>query len=208
MRVRFAAPDDAGAIRDIYAPVVRETAISFAETPPNVEDLRAKIADERYPWLVCETSEDGSAENPERTADGGEVVGFAKAGPHNDRAAYRWAVDVSGYVREGWRGRGVGSGLYEALLETLAAQNFYVAVAVIALPNAASVGLHESLGFERIGTFEAIGYKRGAWRDVGWWQLSLADRPADPDEPRPVPAVADDERVVTALERGAAAVER
>jgi len=208
MRLRFAAPDDAEAIRDIYAPVVRETAISFAETPPSVEDLREQIASDRYPWLVCETPRDDGTGRSERRRDGGDVVGFAKAGPHKERAAYRWAVDVSAYVREEWRGRGVGSGLYEALLETLAAQRFYVAVAVVALPNPASVALHESAGFERVGAFEAVGYKRGAWRDVGWWQLSLADRPAEPDEPRPVSAVADDERVVTALERGAATVEQ
>ncbi|WP_135806507.1 GNAT family N-acetyltransferase [Halorussus marinus] len=200
MRLRFATPDDAAAVRAIYAPVVRETAISFAETPPSVADLRAQIADGQYPWLVCE-AEEGDAEP-------NAVVGFAKAGPHKDRAAYRWAVDVSAYVREGWRGRGVGTGLYEALLETLAAQRFHLAVAVIALPNPASVGLHESKGFERVGTFEAVGYKRGEWRDVGWWQLSLADRPADPDEPRPVSAVCDVDRVGAALDRGAASVDR
>lgn len=194
MRIRFADPDDAPAVRDIYAPVVRDTAISFEETPPSVTDLREGIEGERYPWLVGEDT-------------GGAVVGFAKASAHKGRGAYRWAVDVSAYVREDHRGRGVGTGLYEALLELLAAQGFRVAVAVIALPNPASVGLHESMGFERVGTFDRVGYKHGEWRDVGWWQLSLGERSADPDPPRSANAVADSERVAAAFERGAAAVE-
>jgi phosphinothricin acetyltransferase len=208
MNVRFATPDDARAIREIYAPVVRETAISFAETPPSVDDLRAKTADDRYPWLVCETPTDDDCESERGEAEDRRVVGLAKARPHKYRAAYRWAVDVYAYVREDCRGEGVGSGLYEALAATLTVQGYYTAVAVIALPNPASVALHESMGFERVGTFEAVGYKREAWRDVGWWQRSLVERPAEPDEPRPVSAVADDERVAAALERGATGVGR
>lgn len=192
-RIRLARSTDAGAIRSIYAPVVRETAISFEETPPSADDFREEIGDDRYPWLVCETD---------------TVVGFAKATSHNEREAYRWAVDVSAYVREGHRTHGVGTGLYETLLDVLAAQGFSIAVAVISLPNPASVGLHESIGFEQVGTFERIGYKHGGWRDVGWWQRSLAERSTDPDPPRPIDSVIGSERFATALEHGATALDR
>jgi len=195
--VRFARSEDAPALRDIYAPIVRETAISFAETPPSVAGLRADVVDDRYPWLVC-TAGDAAP----------RVVGFAKASAHKERGAYRWAVDVSAYVRAGWRGRGVGSALYEALLETLTAQGFRIAVAVIALPNPASVALHESAGFEPVGTFPAVGFKNGAWHDVGWWQRSLGDRPNHPTPPVPVARVEGDDRVVSALGRAAERVGR
>ncbi|WP_162224618.1 GNAT family N-acetyltransferase [Halorussus amylolyticus] len=195
--IRLATPDDAGAIRDIYAPVVRETAISFQETPPSVAEFREQIADDRYPWLVYERE----GRNESRGGTESEVLGFAKAGPHKSRAAYRWAVDVSAYVRADSRSSGVGTRLYDALLPVLSAQGFYTAIAVIALPNSASVGLHESMGFQSVGTFESVGFKNGDWRDVGWWQRSLGERPPDPDSPKAVEGV-DSERIAAAMEGG------
>ena len=110
------------------------------------------------------------------------MVGYAYACPHRERAAYRWAVDVSVYVAAGQRGQGIGRSLYEALFERLRRQRFQVACAGITLPNEASVGLHESLGFVPVGVNRRIGWKQGAWRDVGWWQLELA--PAGRRAPR------------------------
>jgi hydroxymethylpyrimidine/phosphomethylpyrimidine kinase len=123
-----------------------------------------------HPWLVLERGE--------------SVVGYAYAGEHRQRAAYRWAADVSVYVDAAQRRSGVARTLYGALFELLREQGLRIACAGITLPNQASVALHESLGFERVGVFRGIGWKAGQWRDVGWWQLDLAPRGAgSPAEP-------------------------
>ena len=113
------------------------------------------------------------------------MVGFAYACPHRSRPAYRWAVDVSVYVAAGHQGEGHGRRLYEALFAELRERGFRVACAGITLPNEASVALHERLGFEPVGVYRGIGWKAGAWRDVGWWQLELSPGAEDPPaEPR------------------------
>ncbi len=173
--IRDASPErDAAACAAIYAPYVEATPISFEERVPDALEMEARIV--RYaathPWLVAE--------------HGGEVVGYAYACRHLDRAAYRWAADVSVYVAAGRRGEGVGRLLYERLFVRLRAQNFQVACAGITLPNDASVRLHESLGFTRVGVSPRIGWKRGSWHDVSWWQLDLAPaQPGTPLEPLP-----------------------
>ncbi|MGN6187354.1 MAG: arsinothricin resistance N-acetyltransferase ArsN1 family B [Conexibacter sp.] len=175
--IRAADPArDAVACAAIYAPFVRDTAISFEEVAPSAEDFAARIARTAtsHPWLVCERDD--------------TIAGFAYATRHRERAAYRWAADVSVYVDPAWQRRGVGRALYEALLDRLRAQRFQIACAGITLPNDASVGLHESLGFEPVGVYPGIGWKAGAWRDVGWWQLRLLPPDRDgrpPAEPLP-----------------------
>ncbi len=173
--VRDARPDqDAAACAAIYAPAIEGSAISFEETPPGAAEIaeRMRAYRETHPWLVAERD--------------GEVVGYAYACPHRGRAAYRWSADVSVYVAAGERGRGHGRALYAELFERLRRQGLHVACAGITLPNEASIGLHEALGFRPIGVFREIGFKEGAWRDVGWWQLELAPAPAGaPPEPRP-----------------------
>jgi phosphinothricin acetyltransferase len=175
--IRLARPDDAGAVAAIYEPAVTESVASFETEPPDTDEMQRRI--ERtlpdHPWLVCERD--------------GEVVGYACAGPHRERAAYLWSVDVSAYVHPDHRRRGVGRGLYESLFAVLKMQGFVNAYAGIALPNEASVGLHESMGFERVGVYERVGYKRGAWRDVGWWHLALSGKPHDPEPPIDVTTV-------------------
>ena len=102
---------------------------------------------------------------------------------HRERKAYQWSVDTSAYVHpEYWR-RGIGRGLYRSLFEILSAQGFMNAYAAIALPNAGSVGLHESVGFRPVGVYRSVGYKLGAWHDVGWWQLGLRNHEPSPSEP-------------------------
>lgn len=169
--IRLARPDDAPAIRDIYAPAVTETIISFEGEPPTEDEMRRRIEDTHltHPWLVCERH--------------GEIAGYAYASPHRGRAAYRWSVDVSVYVQRDHRRKGGGRGLYESLFAILDLQGFVNAYAGIALPNEASVTLHESLGFEPVGVYEEVGYKHGAWRDVGWWQLAISERIDDPEPP-------------------------
>lgn len=171
--IRVATADDAGEIASIYRPIVEETIISFETNPPSAAEFRQRIARTTitHPWLVAEE-------------DVGKLLGYAYASRHRDRAAYRWAVDVSVYVREDARRMGVGGTLYRCLFGLLTMQGFAAAYAGIALPNEASVGLHESLGFTPVGTYRQVGYKLAAWHDVGWWELSLRGRPTAPAEPR------------------------
>ncbi len=169
--IRVAVPSDAEPIAAIYAPIVRDTAISFETEPPTPEVMAARIAKTlpTHPWLVAEQA--------------GRVVGYAYSGQHRERAAYRWSVDVSAYVAPEMRRAGIGRALYGRLFEILRTQNFRSAFAGITLPNDASVGLHESLGFKPIGLYREVGFKFGQWWDVGWWGLGLSDAPREPAEP-------------------------
>jgi len=116
----------------------------------------------------------------------GAVVGYAYACRWAERPAYDWSVETSIYVAAGQQGRGVGRALYAELFERLRAQGFRIAVAGITLPNPASIGLHESMGFAPIGTLRDIGWKEDGWRDVGFWQLSLQPLgEGTPDPPLP-----------------------
>jgi L-amino acid N-acyltransferase YncA len=168
--IRLATPADARGVAEIYAPVVAETAISFEMEVPAPEEMERRIRATLAfaPWLVC--------------VDGERVDGYAYASRHRERAAYRWCVDVSVYVRHGCRRGGVGRALYGSLLALLRAQGFHAAHAGITLPNAASVGLHEALGFRPVGVYPRVGFKLGAWHDVGWWQLELRARERAPEE--------------------------
>jgi phosphinothricin acetyltransferase len=166
--IRSADPErDAAACARIYAPHV-EGPVSFEERPPDAAELAMRIARTAatHPWLVAER--------------GGEVVGYAYACPHRQRTAYRWSVDVSVYVAADQVGQGIGRDLYSELFERLRRQRFRMACAGITLPNDASVALHESLGFTQVGRMREIGWKAGAWRDVGWWQLELAPPTSEP----------------------------
>ena len=173
MTLRAATPDDAQAVTAIYAPVVRDTIISFELEPPSVDEMRARIEKTLpvLPWLVS-------------VDDAGQVNGYVYAGKHRERAAYQWAVDVTAYVRAGSRGQGIGKRLYAELFSQLVQLGYYQAFAGIALPNEASVGLHESVGFQPLGVYRKVGFKHGAWRDVGWWQKELQPTSDAPVPPR------------------------
>lgn len=168
--LRVARPDDAGDIAAIYAPYVRDTVISFETEPPDEAEMRRRIAVtlETHPWLVAELS--------------GRVAGYAYASQHRVRLAYRWGCDVAVYLAPEAMGQGIGSALYTELLELLRRQGFCRAFGGIALPNPASVALHERHGFRHLGTYSQVGFKLGAWHDVGWWQLALKADPGPPDE--------------------------
>lgn len=177
VRIRLACEPDAEALAAIYSPFVEHTAISFETSPPRLEAMRRRIVETTtvYPWLVCELD--------------GKVVGYAYATQHRVRTAYRWAVDTSAYIGAAHHRRGIGRGLYVSLFEILRTQGFFNAYAGITLPNAASVGLHEAVGFKNLGTYERVGYKLGMWHNVGWWQLVLQAHPESPDEPLALPTV-------------------
>lgn len=174
MALRVATPDDAEAIAAIYGPIVADTPISFELDAPSVADMRARIERtlQGLPWLV---SLDGQ----------GALDGYVYASKHHERAAYRWSVDTAAYVRADSRGRGVGKSLYQALFEELIALGYFQAFAVITLPNPASVGLHEAVGFSPSGVHRDVGYKLGGWHDVGWWQKTLQQPLSEPPLPRP-----------------------
>jgi phosphinothricin acetyltransferase len=169
--LRFATAADGDAVSAIYAPYVRDTPISFEVDPPTADEMRARIAEvqQRHAWLVA--------------CRNGDVVGYAYAGAHRTRAAYRWSVDMAVYLERGSHRRGIARRLYKALFALLARQGYVNAYAGITLPNPASVGFHEAVGFVPVGVYRAVGYKRGTWYDVGWWSRRLRDCDGDPTEP-------------------------
>ena len=170
------------ALAAIYAPFVRDTAVTFEETVPTAEAMAERIEStlRTLPWLTLE--------------EGGRPVGYAYASPHRARASYRWSVDVAVYLAPEARGRGGGRALYGALLDLLTRQRYATAYAGIALPNAASVGLHEAMGFRPVGVYAGVGFKLGAWHDVGWWSRELAPRAAPPPEPISLAMLSSSER--------------
>ncbi|MEN0065356.1 MAG: arsinothricin resistance N-acetyltransferase ArsN1 family B [Myxococcota bacterium] len=172
MHIREATEADAAAIRTIYAPVVEHTAISFEANVPTVEEMAVRIARvlQHAPWVVVDGDEG--------------VVAYAYAGLHRARAAYRWSVEVSAYVAATARRQGHARRLYGVLLDLLRVQGYAMAFAGITLPNAASVGLHESLGFTSVGVYPNVGFKAGQWHDVGWWSRPLGPLPDHPKPPR------------------------
>src|SRR5262245_24730869 len=165
LTLRTATPDDAAAIAAIYAPYVLTSPATFELDPPDAAEMRQRLVKvlEKFPWLVAE--------------EAGEVVGYAYATTHRERAAYQWSAEVSAYVRQDRHRRGVGRALYARLFEILRRQGYVNAFGGITLPNAGSVGLHEAMGFQFVGVYRGIGYKGGAWHDVGWYQLALQPRP-------------------------------
>ncbi len=170
--IRQATAADAPAIAAIYRIYVLQTPITFEETPPTAADFSIRISETlpRYPYLVAE--------------DAGNVIGYSYAGPHGARASYRWSVNVAIYLSQSHHRRGIGSLLYRQLFQLLRQQGFAMAYAGVTLPNSASVGLHESLGFRSVALYKSVGYKFGQWRDVGWWELPLLDPlPSVPAEP-------------------------
>ncbi|HEY4442108.1 MAG TPA: arsinothricin resistance N-acetyltransferase ArsN1 family B [Candidatus Elarobacter sp.] len=173
---RLVTPADADQIAAIYAPIVTSTIITFEEVPPDATEIRARVAayTATHPWLVAE--------------DGEGILGYAYGSPHRPRAGYRWSVDVSVYLHERARGRGVGRALYLRLLPLLTQQGFHRAYAGIGLPNDASVGLHRAMGFEPIATYREVGWKLGLWVDTVWLERALAPA-TTPAEPIPVGAL-------------------
>ena len=171
--IRPAEETDGAAIAEIYAPYVRETAISFELEPPTAAVMARRIAMtvNTHPWLLA--------------TQGHEVVGYAYAGKHRDRPAYQWTVDVTIYVSPERREQGIGRALYRVLLDTLRQQGFRSAFAEIVLPNPGSIRLHETAGFELIGVHKNIGFKLGSWHDIGYWRIGLAAPDVQPSDPVP-----------------------
>src|SRR5687767_8827021 len=176
-RIKMAREDDGAALAAIYRPYVETSVISFETAPPDASEMTRRVVDTvaDFPWLICEID--------------GRAAGYAYATRHRVRAAYLWSVDTSVYLdRQYWR-CGIGRGLYASLFAILAAQGFYNAYAGITLPNPASVALHKAAGFKPVGVYRRVGFKRDAWHDVGWWQLTLQAHIAAPQPPLALAAV-------------------
>lgn len=192
--IRLATEEDGEPITEIYAPIVKQTHISFETTPPTIGEMAQRIRTtvERLPWLVCEYD--------------GQILGYAYANPHQERPAYQWAVDVSVYVDDAWRRKGIASGLYKSLFALLDLQGLSNAYAVIALPNPQSVAFHESHGFEKVGVYRNVGYKNDEWRDVGHWELPLQSLPEPPSPPIPLSELQNTDRYTDSLGAGESSV--
>jgi L-amino acid N-acyltransferase YncA len=169
--IRLATVRDAGAIAAIYRPYVEQSRISFEEDAPDADEIARRLASPVHPWLVVE--------------EDGRVLGYASTSPMRSRPAYRWSVESGIYLDPVAQGRGLGRRLLGAHLEVLERQGFVTVIAGIALPNPASVALHERLGFALSGIERGVGFKLGEWVDVGRWQRDLAPRSAAPREPAP-----------------------
>jgi L-amino acid N-acyltransferase YncA len=180
--IRLATSQDASGIAAIYAPIVESSPTSFEIDPPSAQEMWRRVEETlpNYPWLVYEQQ--------------GRVAGYAYASRHKPRAAYAWSVDTSVYIHPDFHRRGIGRALYLALFEILAAQGYCTAFAGVTLPNPASVGLHESLGFQPIGIYRNVGHKHGTWHDVAWWQRPLQPPSATPPPPLSLAAIQVDPR--------------
>lgn len=162
IHIRPATSGDAAAMAAIYNPYVLDTTISFEEQAVTVAEMAerlAKVQQQGLPWLVVELH--------------GELLGYAYATRWRVRHAYRFAVETSVYFAPEARGQGLGGRLCRSLLQQLRALGVHLAIAGIALPNDASVALHEGLGFVQAATFHEVGWKAGRWLDVGYWELRL-----------------------------------
>ena len=160
--IRPAMARDAEAIARIYNHYIAETIITFEEAPVSTEEMAARIAEVAsipLPWLVAEGN--------------GAILGYAYAGKWKSRCAYRYTVESTVYLDSASTGRGAGTLLYEALIASLRESGIHVVIGGVALPNAASVALHEKLGFRKVAHFDEVGYKFERWIDVGYWQKTL-----------------------------------
>lgn len=184
---RLATPGDGAACAAIYAPYVTGTSISFELVPPEAAAMQERITRtmERTPWVVVELD--------------GIVRAYAYGTRHRDRPAYDWTVETAVYVDREHTGHGLGRAAMEPLLDVLRLQGVHLVVAGITPPNPASVRLHETLGFERVGLFEAIGWKQGRWHGVEWFALELAARADDPAPLVPLPHLAGSPALAEAL---------
>jgi L-amino acid N-acyltransferase YncA len=162
MVIRNAVPGDAEAIATIYNHYITATHITFETEPVAAGIIASRIGetlDAGLPWLVAD--------------EGGQPAGYAYASKWKGRCAYRYSVESTIYLEPAATGRGVGRQLYQALIDAVRRCNMHVVIGGISLPNTASIGLHEALGFEAVGAFREVGYKFDRWIDVGYWQLTL-----------------------------------
>lgn len=175
--IRPATEADAKAILEIYAPYILHTPVSFEMVVPDLQDFRNRIRkyQEKLPWLVCVIN--------------GKLAGYAYATDHRQRKAYDCTKELSLYVHEDFRGLGIATGLYTALMGILKHQGITNVLAGITLPNPESVGFHEKYGFNLVGIYHKVGYKMGRYHDAGWWELEIGNNTSFREEIIPAGAI-------------------
>jgi len=159
--IRDVRVEESARICEIYNYYVESTSVSFEEEPVPQQEMARRIeaVSRNYPWLVYESD--------------GEVQGYAYLSRWKERSAYRYTAETSVYVAKGHTGEGIGTALMQVLLERIKKLEVHALIAVIALPNEKSVAVHEKFGFKKAAHFAEVGFKRGAWIDVGYWELVL-----------------------------------
>ncbi|MCF8237738.1 MAG: GNAT family N-acetyltransferase [Saprospiraceae bacterium] len=159
--IRNASPEDAGPVANIYNAYIAHSVATFELDPVSAEEMKSRImqVQQGHPWLVAERNE--------------EIIGYAYASAWKARAAYQHTVETTIYLDPAHLNRGTGYQLYQQLLQVLKHQGRHVAIGGIALPNPASIRLHERLGYQKVAHFKEVGYKFGQWVDVGYWELIL-----------------------------------
>lgn len=159
--LRLATVADAKQLLAIYAPYVTDTTVTFEYEVPTVEEFTYRISNtlQKFPYYVALVD--------------GEIVGYTYASAFRMRAAYNWVVETTIYIRQDFRGYGIGAVLYSALEETLKKQGILTMIACIAFPNPASITFHGSVGFHKVGHFSNSGYKLGQWIDVVWMEKHI-----------------------------------
>jgi phosphinothricin acetyltransferase len=182
--IRLAKEEDIFPMLEIYSGMVRTTAATFEYEPPSFETFRDKVLkiQKKNPWIVLIKREEIVGKDGQ-TLHKEWLMGYAYAGPHRERIGYQWDVEFSAYIHEKARGMGIGRILYDTLKKIVLLQGYYNAYAVIALPNEASVRLHESVGFRTAGVHYKTGFKFGQWHDVSWWQMELRPKDLNPVPP-------------------------
>jgi phosphinothricin acetyltransferase len=168
--IRLVKLTDSKDILGIYAPYIKNTAISFEQTIPFIDEFTKRIEgiSNKYPYLVYETN--------------GQVVGYAYASQHSGRYAYRFSVDLSIYLSEAYQGTGIAKKLYDCLFEILRNCGYVNAYAGYSVPNEKSSRFHKKNGFTPVGTYHKVGYKFGKWHDVTWVEKAIKSHTDNPDE--------------------------
>lgn len=170
IKIRKAVAADAAALLAIYAPYVKETAITFEYEVPSVDEFSGRISDTllKYPYLVAELD--------------GTPVGYAYASAFHPRAAYAWCAETSIYISQAHHGHGIGRLLYKELEKCLKAQNILNLNACIAYPNPESIAFHDALGYHLVGHFHNCGFKLNRWYDMVWMEKMLGEHPIPPKD--------------------------
>jgi len=193
VELRKASTQDAEQLLEIYGPYITDTAYTFETELPSVEEFQGRMNKymARYPWIVA--------------VEGEQIKGYVYASLHRDREAYQWTCECSVYLREEWKGKGLGKLLYDGLFELLKMQGFRNVYAGITKPNDASERMHQKCGFEEFAVYENVGMKFDVWHHVGWWKLRLNEYDPSPPPPTDFPRL-EQQAVKTILDRTAAAL--
>lgn len=190
---RRATEEDVVSILAIYAPYVTDSAITFEYDVPSEEEFRQRIRtiSAEYPYFVCESD--------------GQIIGYAYAHRHMERAAYQWNAEISIYIRQGFTGKGLGKTMCQALIDLLRLQGIRNVFSCVTIPNERSAHLHHSMEFSTEGIFQNAGYKCGKWQTIAWFRKKIAPYTNEPAPFLPISRI-DRQLIDSILEKNAASL--